>query len=95
MRVRGIQVGPTHNIGQIGALLPAGPPMRDADRGPELPVVCLNQISLSGPGWSSAPTANDEIKRRVVDVEQFLAAVEKFVARSDDNDESSTLGRHR
>jgi HEPN domain-containing protein len=77
----GIQVGTTHNIGQIGALLRAEHPMRDRIEAQNYQSSASTRYRYPDPaGRLPQPPGADEIRRRVADVSAFLDEVAKFVS---------------
>jgi HEPN domain-containing protein len=78
----GIPVGTTHNIGQIGALLPLDHPLRNAIEAQNYQSSASTRYRYPDPsGRLPQPPAGDEIRRRIADVTGFLAEVEAFVMR--------------
>jgi HEPN domain-containing protein len=76
-----IQVGPTHNIGQIGALLPTGHPMRETIEAQNYHSPASTRYRYPDPaGRLPKPPSADEIERRIEDVSAFLDAVARFVS---------------
>ena len=78
----GIQVGTTHNIGQIGALLPLDHPLRNAIEAQNYQSSASTRYRYPDPsGRLPRPLEPEEIRRRIADVTAFLAEVEAFVSR--------------
>ena len=78
----GIPVGPTHNIGQIGSLLPLDHPLRDAIEAQNYQSSASTRYRYPDPaGRMPQPPAQDEIRRRIADVTRFLDEVRAFVMR--------------
>lgn len=79
----GILVGTTHNIGQIGALLPLEHPMRPLIEEQNYHSSASTRYRYPDPaGRLPQPPTAEEMRRRFEDVARFRAAVERFV-RSD------------
>jgi HEPN domain-containing protein len=87
----GIQVGTTHNIGQIGALLPHDHPMRAKIEAQNYHSSASTRYRYPDPaGRLPAPPAADEIRHRVDDVSAFLSVVREFVLKVGGNNEKSS-----
>lgn len=76
----GKQVGPTHNIGQIGALLPPDHPLRAAIEAQNYHSAASTRFRYPDPA-GNVPRAlpPDEIRRRLVDVRGFLDLVTRHI----------------
>lgn len=82
-----IQVGTTHNIGQIGALLPNDHPMRARIEEQNYQSSASTQYRYPDPaGRLPNPPTAEEIARRIADVTAFLHAVAGFVGFAEDED---------
>lgn len=77
-----IQVGITHNIGQIGALLPEGHPLRESIEAQNYHSGASTRFRYPDPsGRVPLELSKDEIQRRLLDVRKFLDLVEAHVAK--------------
>jgi len=77
----GVAVGPTHNIGQIGALLPADHKLRDAIEAQNYHSSASTRFRYPDPaGRLPAPLPPEEIKRRLEDAKAFLDITYRHVA---------------
>lgn len=77
----GIPVGTTHNIGQIGALLPPNHPMRQLIEAQNYHSSASTRYRYPDPaGRLPQPPPQDEIKRRIDDVTLFSNAVKRFLS---------------
>jgi HEPN domain-containing protein len=78
----GIQVGNTHNIGQIGALLPLDHPMRAHIEAQNYHSSASTRYRYPDPaGRLPSPPGREEMQRRRDDAERFVDAVRRFVSR--------------
>jgi HEPN domain-containing protein len=78
----GIPVGTTHNIGQIGALLPVDHPMRPLVEARNYQSSASTRYRYPDPaGRVPQPPAAEEIRRRLADVTEFKEVVERFVSQ--------------
>jgi HEPN domain-containing protein len=75
-----IQVGPTHNIGQIGALLPDGHPLKEAIEAQNYHSSASTRYRYPDPaGRVPMEPKADEIRRRLADVRNFLDTVKAHI----------------
>lgn len=76
----GIAVGISHNIGQIGALLPEGHPMRDAIEAQNYHSPASTRYRYPDPaGRLPRELKKEEINRRLEDVREFIRAVREHI----------------
>lgn len=76
----GIEVGITHNIGQIGALLPVGHPLRQAIEDQNYHSPASTKFRYPDPvGRLPKELPKDEIQRRLDDVRGFLDEVKSHI----------------
>lgn len=76
----GIEVGTTHNIGQIGALLPIGHPLRDVIEGQNYHSPASTKFRYPDlMGRLPKELSKDEIKDRLDDVRAFIDTVKSHI----------------
>lgn len=76
----GVEVGPTHNIGQIGALLPDEHPLRQAIEDQNYQSSASTKFRYPDPvGRLPKELPKDEIDRRLNDVRKFIDLVKTHI----------------
>lgn len=76
----GVEVGTTHNIGQIGALLPDDHPLRQAIEDQNYHSPASTRFRYPDPvGRLPVELSKDEIQRRLDHVRAFLDRVEQYI----------------
>lgn len=76
----GVEVGPIHNIGQIGALLPNDHPLRQAIEDQNYHSSASTKFRYPDPvGRLPKELPKDEIRRRLNDVREFIEQVKNHI----------------